>query len=139
MTTKHGISSEDITVCCTYDCEKCEACFKSKQDLTTHLKTKHEGKIIAIKSSMKKKTNNSENEQDRIIKDIEGEVSAERITADINTLMNGKPSFREEKIIKLLRRIATLQVSGENCMKKKTTLKATKEMNIQNKKRKLSQ
>jgi hypothetical protein len=49
-----------------------------------------------------------------MIRDLEGDATAEQINTDLNTLMNGSPSRREEKMIKVMRKIATMKVADHN-------------------------
>ena len=54
---------------------------------------------------------------DEIIRDIEGDLTMEKINTDLNTMMNGHPSIGEKKIIKVMRKIVALKVSCEQCDK----------------------
>ena len=63
---------------------------------------------------MRKPANNSRNVYEEILRDIEGEVSVEKINTDLNTMMNSKPSGKEKKMIKMMRKITTLKHSCQN-------------------------
>ena len=106
MERKHGVSDKSSYL--TYSYEKCEDAFKSKNGLKFHVEAKHTtSKTLksAMKTERKKKTF-----MDDIKKDIEGDATAEQINTDLNTLMNGSPSIREENMIKVMRKIAIMKV-----------------------------
>ena len=106
MERKHGVLDKSSYL--TYSCEKCEDAFKSKSGLKFHVEAKHTTcKTLksAMKTERKKKTF-----MDDIKKDIEGDATAEQINTDLNTLMNGSPSIREENMIKVMRKIAIMKV-----------------------------
>ena len=111
---KHGIHDNDMQVYHSYACDGCDEVFRSKRGLSTHKETKHEVRK-PIKSAMKVKPRSSSTKHDQIMKDIEGELSFEKINKDLNTMMNSSPSNREKKMIKLMRDIATLRLSCDKC------------------------
>ena len=49
------------------------------------------------------------------MEDIEGDVSMEKIVTDLNTLMNSSPSGKENKMIKVMKKIAQLKGSCNKC------------------------
>ena len=110
MERKHGAS--DMISYKTYSCEKCEDIFKSKSGLKYHLDAKH-ATCKTLKSAMKMERK-KKSEIENIQRDIEGDATAEQINTDLNTLMNGSPSRREEKMIKVMRKIATMHVIDHN-------------------------
>ena len=56
-----------------------------------------------MKSVLKKKPTNSNDRHYEIMKDIEGELTMEKINTDLNTLMNSSPSRIEKRMRKLMR------------------------------------
>ena len=99
-----------------FECKVCDEIFKSSKGLCGHMEVKHKVEEPA-KSAMKKKL--LENHvQNQIIKDIEGELSLQKINTDLNTLMNSSPSRREMRMIKTMRNIASLKVSCDQCEEK---------------------
>ena len=102
------------------ECSSCENMLQTKTNLGTHIERKHGDKDQ--KSIMKVvKENDAKRTYREVIKDIDGEISIEKIVTDLNTLRNtGSPSSRDKKMIKIMNSIFKLKTECENCEKGST-------------------
>ena len=112
---KYGITDNDMVTYHCYKCEQCENVYQSKKGLDNHMETKHVKSTL--KSAMKNKSKYPSDKHEAIIKEIEGELTEEKVLTELNTLMNSSPSRRQKKMINVMRNIANLKVSCESCDK----------------------
>ena len=115
MKTKHGILQDEKISYLNYECKNCDGAFRSKSGLNNHIQTNHKKKKQEpLKSALKKNVKSPKNKHEEILRDIEGELTEEKVIKDLNTMMNSNPTEKEKKVIKTMRDIASLKISCLN-------------------------
>ena len=114
----YTVKVSDLGKLCRFSSEndECDACEKEslhdRKNVSFHEETTHGN------SSILKGVQRSEKQRvhEEIVKDIEGDLSMEKVITDLNTFMNkGKPTTRDKELVKIMKKIARLKTKCEEC------------------------